>query len=255
MDVERRIARLVLNRPERHNAFDDEVIAELTWSLTRLAEDPGVRLIVLAGEGRSFCAGADMAWMKRAAGYTHEENLADAKALAELMRAIHNVPKPTIARVQGDAYGGGVGLVAACDIAVAAEGARFALSEVRLGLIPAVISPYLLKAIGARAARRYMLTGERFDAREAGRLGLVHAVAPAAELDSTVQNLVNGLLEGGPGAQADVKRLIWEVAGRKIDSELVKDTARRIADTRASPEGREGIAAFLEKRQPVWRAG
>jgi methylglutaconyl-CoA hydratase len=208
---------------------------------------------VLSGSGRSFCAGADLNWMKRMAGYGEAENVADATALGVLMRTLNDLPKPTVALVQGNAFAGGLGLVAACDIAVAAEDAVFSVSEVKLGLIPSVISPYLVAAIGPRAARRYFLTAERFSAAEARRLGLVHEVVPKADLAAAGEKLVSVLIENGPKAMAGSKRLIADVAFHPISDALVGLTARRIAETRASPEGKEGVASFLEKRKPSWR--
>jgi methylglutaconyl-CoA hydratase len=245
---------LTLARPDVHNAFNEGMIAEMTAGLAALDRDPAVRLVILAAEGKSFSAGADLDWMRRMATYSKAENLADAGRLAELMRALNGLAKPSIARVQGAAFGGGVGLVSCCDIAVAVEGARFALSEVSLGLIPAVISPYVIAAIGARAARRWFLTGERFDADEAGRLGLIHRVVPPADLDAAVEAIVALLLAGPPGAQAAAKELIFAVADRPQGPEVIADTARRIAERRATAEGREGVAAFLEKRAPNWGA-
>jgi methylglutaconyl-CoA hydratase len=245
---------LTLARPDVHNAFNEGMIAEMTAAVAALDRDPAVRLVILAAEGKSFSAGADLDWMRRMAAYSKAENLADAGRLAELMRALNGLAKPTIARVQGAAFGGGVGLISCCDIAVAAQGARFALSEVSLGLIPAVISPYVIAAIGTRAARRWFLTGERFDAEEAWRLGLVHRVVPPADLDTAVEAIVAPLLAGPSGAQAAAKELIFAVADRPVGAEVIADTARRIAERRATAEGREGVAAFLEKRAPNWGA-
>lgn len=243
---------LTLDRPDRHNAFDDALIATLTESLERLAADAAVRAVVLRGEGKSFSAGADLGWMRRMADYTEAENRRDAEALGRLMHVLDALPVPTVAAVQGAAIGGGVGLVACCDIAVASERAVFALSEVRLGLVPAVISPFVVRAMGARAARRYFLTGERFDAATAHRLGLVHqCVAPEA-LDGAVAEIVEALGQGGPAAQRAAKRLVADVAGRP-PADCLEETARLIADIRASEEGREGLGAFLEKRDPAWR--
>lgn len=245
---------LTLARPNVHNAFNAQMIAELTEMLGCLGRDPMVRAVVLKGEGKSFSAGADLEWMKRMASFGPDENLADAEALARLMRDLNSLPKPTIARVHGPAFGGGVGLVACCDIAVASETASFCLSEVRLGLIPAVISPYVIAAIGVRAARRWFLTAERFSAAEAEKAGLVHQVTAPGALDDAVEALLALLRTGAPGAQAAAKDLISAVAGRLPTAELIADTAHRIAILRAGPEGREGIAAFLEKRPPAWKA-
>jgi len=253
--IERRgpIGRVILDRPERHNAFDDALIAELTDALRTIEADDGVRVVELASVGRSFSAGADLEWMRRVAGAPREANRDDAMALAALMRTLAELRKPTIARVQGAAYGGGVGLVACCDIAVATVGAKFALSEAKLGLIPAVISPYVVAAIGPRASRRYFLTGETFDAAEAWRMGLVHELAKdEADLDERIARLAAALLACGPVAQVECKALIRAVAGRPVTLELVQDTAERIAKVRSSPEGMEGVTAFLEKRRASW---
>ena len=243
---------ITLNRPEVHNAFDDRLIAELTAALAGLGRDDAVRAVVLTGSGRSFSAGADLNWMRRTSTYGETENLSDAIGLAALMATLHELPKPTIARVNGAALGGGTGLVACCDVAVASADARFGTTEVRLGLIPAVIGPYVVAAIGIRQARRLMLTGERIAATEAARIGLIHEVVPPERLDDAVAALLDGLLKGGPAALAAVKRLLRDLAGRPIDAALVDDTARRIAALRATAEAREGVAAFLDKRQPVW---
>ncbi|MGE5616108.1 MAG: enoyl-CoA hydratase/isomerase family protein [Bacillota bacterium] len=247
------IGLVTLNRPERHNAFDDRVIAELTEALRSMEGEDGIRVVVLAAAGRSFSAGADLHWMRRMAGFSLEENVRDAMALATLMRTLAHFRKPTVARVQGAAYGGGVGLVACCDIALAAHAAAFSLSEAKLGLVPAAISPYVIAAIGERMARRYFLTGERFDAAEAMRIGLVHDIAATeGELDEKIGLVVDALLACGPNAQREAKELIRAVAGRPVTSELLQDTAQRIARLRASPEGREGVSAFLEKRRAAW---
>jgi methylglutaconyl-CoA hydratase len=247
------VALVTLNRPDRHNAFDETMIAELTQALAVIEASPRIRAVVLLGSGESFCAGADLAWMERMAGFSYEENVGDARALAHLLQALAALPKPTIARVHGPAYGGGVGLVACCDIAVAAMQATFALSEAKLGLIPATIGPYVIEAIGARAARRYFLTAERFDAAEAYRIGLVHDIVPSLEaLDERVNELLGHLMLAGPHAQAAAKALVRAVAHRPIDERVVADTAERIATIRASDEAREGIAAFLTRRSPAW---
>jgi methylglutaconyl-CoA hydratase len=244
---------VTLNRPEKHNAFDDTLIAELTEALRSMEAEEGIRVVVLSAAGKSFSAGADLNWMRRMAAFSKDENERDAMGLATLMRTLANLRKPTVARVQGAAYGGGVGLVACCDIAVAVHTATFSFSEGKLGLIPAVISPYIVTAIGERAARRYFLTAERFEAAEAWRLGLVHEMAPSeGELDEKVGLVVDALLACGPVSQRESKELIRAVANRPITSEVLQDTAARIAKLRASPEGREGVAAFLEKRRPSW---
>ena len=244
---------VTMNRPERHNAFDDALITELTDALRAMEADEEVRIVVLSGAGKSFSAGADLNWMKRMAGYTKEENQRDAMAMAALMRTLASLAKPTIARVHGAAYGGGVGLVACCDVAVGSHAASFALSEARLGLVPAVISPYVVAAIGERSARRYFVTGERFDAAEAWRLGLLHEIAPSdGAMDDKIGEICDAMLDCGPAAQREAKELIRAVANKPLHSEMVQDTAERIARIRSSPEGREGIVAFLEKRKPSW---
>ena len=245
-------ARITLNRPEIHNAFDDRLIAELTAALAALAHDDAVRVVVLTGSGKSFSAGADLNWMRRTSTYGEAENLADARALAKLMATLNELPKPTIARVNGAALGGGTGLVACCDIVVASSHAMFGTTEVRLGLIPAVIGPYVVAAIGVRQARRLMLTGERIGAGEAARIGLVHEIVAADELDAATATVLDDLLKGGPHALAAAKRLVHDLAGRPIEPELIDDTARRIAALRATAEAREGVAAFLEKRPANW---
>ena len=252
--VDKQVATVTLNRAEVRNAFNETGIAEVTAVFVRLANDPNVRVVVLAANGPAFCAGADLNWMRRMAGYSHAENLADASQLAAMMWAIDLCGKPVIARVQGDAYAGGIGLVAAADIAVAVEGAHFCLSETRIGLIPATISPYVIRAIGPAAARRYFLTAERFSAGEAYRLGLVHEVTTAEALDDTVTGIVRALLAASPHAIGEAKRLIRDVAGKPIDDVLIADTVGRIADIRVCADGREGIASFLEKRKPGWTA-
>jgi len=246
------VARVTLNRPELRNAFDDALIAGLTKAFLEIERDASVRVMVLAGNGPAFCAGADLNWMKRMAGYGYDENLADAKALAGMLAALDRLPKPTIARVHGPVFAGGTGLVAACDIAVGTPEAKFCLSEAKLGLSPATISPYVMRAMGERTARRYFLTAEVFDAQEALRVGMLSVLVPANALDSTVDELVKHLLAGGPEAHAKIKALIRDVAGRRPDDALAADTAQRIAEIRGSPEGKEGIAAFLEKRKASW---
>ena len=245
------VAWVTLTRPEVHNAFDDTLIAELTTVLGGFASDERVRAVVLGAQGRSFSAGADLDWMQRMAGYSERENLDDARALVDLMRTLYELPKPTLALVQGPTYGGGVGLVACCDIAIAAQTANFCFSEVRLGLIPAAIGPYVIAAIGERAARRYFLTAETFSAHEALRIGLVHDVVPDEALRDIGRRVIKALLRGGPNAQVAAKDLILTISGRPLD-DLAEETAKRIARLRVSEEGREGIAAFLEKRKPGW---
>jgi len=246
------VVRLTLSRPAIHNAFDDLQIAELSAAFGELAGDDAVRAVVLTGAGRSFSAGADLNWMRRTTVYGEAENLRDANALAALMKALYELPQPTVARVNGAALGGGTGLVACCDIVIAGESAVFGTTEVRLGIMPAVIGPYVIAAIGLRQARRLMLTGERITAYEAARIGLVHEVVAADQLDPAVERILSHLLKGGPRALAAAKRLVRDLAGRPIDQELIDDTARRIAALRATPEAREGLSAFLEKRMPGW---
>jgi methylglutaconyl-CoA hydratase len=248
----RGVATLTLNRPQVHNAFDDRLIGALTHELRELEHNAQVRVVVLAAEGKSFSAGADLNWMQRMAKYSEADNIRDAVALANLMRVLDTMSKPTVARVQGAAFGGGVGLVACCDIACASSAAVFCLSEVRLGLIPAVISPYVIAAMGQRNARRYFLTAERFDAQEALRIGLVHTVVEPAQLDATLTQMIDELLKGGPHAIAEAKDLIASVSNRPVDQALAEDTAARIARIRVSSEGQEGTNAFLEKRAPGW---
>jgi methylglutaconyl-CoA hydratase len=241
-----------LNRPDVRNAFNETTIAELTVVFTELGAEADLRAIVLAARGPAFCAGADLNWMKKMAGYTHEENRADAAQLAEMLRTIYTCPKPVVAKIQGDCYAGAMGLVAVCDIAVAVEEANFCLSEVKLGLIPATISPYVIKAMGENAARRYFLTAERFTAQEALRIGFVHAVVQSAELDGAMTGLIKHLTNASPNAVREAKKLVRDVAGAPVDAELIADTAERIAAIRASDEGREGVRSFLEKRKPNW---
>ena len=253
IEITSAVATLWLDRPDRHNAFDDVLMRELIAALDSLKGNPSVRCLILAGRGKNFSAGADLGWMRRMAGASEAENEADAGLLADLMHRLGSLSKPTIAAVHGAALGGGVGLVAACDMALAAEDAVFSLSEVRLGLIPSVISPYVIAAIGPRAARRYFLTAERFDAATAARLGLVGAVLPADQLLTEAARLAALLAANPPRAMAEAKLLIEDVTGRPIDQTLRKETARRIARLRAGEEAREGIAAFLEKRKPRWQ--
>lgn len=252
IDTRESVALVALARPEVHNAFDETLIAELTRALQVLDDDANVRAVVLLGHGRSFCAGADLNWMRKTAGYGRAENLADATALAMMFRTLHRLSKPTIARVHGAAFGGGLGLVACCDIAFAAHDATFSLSEAKLGLIPATIGPYVIEAIGARQARRYFLSAERFTAAEAFRIGLVHDICPIDELDAKINELLGALLLAGPKAQAEAKALIHALGSRPIDDEVIADSARRIARVRGSAEGKEGVAAFLEKRAAAW---
>ena len=246
----RGIALVAMNRPERHNALSAALVDALSRALDELGRDTTVRAVVLTGEGRSFCAGADIAEMRAAGDASPADNEREAARLAALLHLLDTLPKPTLARVQGNAFGGAVGLVAACDIAIASELAVFSLSEVRLGIAPAMISPYVLRAIGSRQARRYFLSGERMPARDAERLGLVHQVVPAERLDATIGEVVSDLLLGAPAAQAEIKRLVRHVSGPGDGPDPV--LAAWIARLRAAPEGREGLAAFLEKRPPSW---
>ncbi len=246
------IAHIWLNRPDVHNAFDAALIAELTAAFQQLSEDGSVRVIVLGGRGKSFSAGAQIQWMKAQGSATKEENLVDARCLAELFRTIADCPKPTFARVHGAAIGGGVGLVAACDIAIGSTNATFSTSEVRLGLIPATIAPYVVRAIGERQAQRYFLTAERLDAHTAERIGLLHEVVAEDQLDARVAMLIQAVLAGGPLAQRAAKELIRAVGSKPITVNLLEDTARLIAEQRAGNEAKEGLAAFLEKRTPSW---
>lgn len=247
------VATITLNRPELHNAMNGPLIDALADAIDDLGKQDGVRIIILRGNGKSFCAGGDLAWMKRAAELTYDENLEETVALAAMLRSLNGSPKPTIALVHGNAFAGGMGLVAACDIVIAEKSSVFCLSEVKLGLIPATISPYVVAALGARAARRYFLTAERFDAEEARRIGLVHDVVTGQEaLNAARDRLVHHLLMAGPDALASCKRLIADVAHRPITAELMLDTAKRIAEVRAAEEAQEGIAAFFQKRKPKW---
>ncbi len=246
------VATIWMNRPDLHNAFDELLIAELTAACIALDEDKDVRVVVLAGRGKSFSAGADLNWMKRAANNGLDDNLNDARALARMLRTLAEMKKPTIARVQGAALGGGMGLAAACDIAVASTKAVFATSEVKFGIIPSAISPYVLRAIGARQATRYFQSAERISAERAREIGLVHECVDVEQLDAKVGEIADSLLKGGPLAQAAAKDLIRAVAGQPVNETLVEETAHRIAHLRATPEAREGIAAFLDKRSPAW---
>ncbi|MDO5691141.1 MAG: enoyl-CoA hydratase/isomerase family protein [Pseudomonadota bacterium] len=249
------VATVVLSRPEVRNAFNDEVIAELTDAFARLGDDPQVRAIVLMAEGPAFCAGADLNWMRRMADYSREENEQDAEKLAFMLRTIYECPKPTIARVQGDVYAGGMGLVACCDMAVSVDTAHYCLSEVKLGLIPATIGPYVIRAMGPRASHRYFLTAERFSAQEAHRIGFVHEVVSADQLDATVNTWVQALLAASPNAIKECKKLVQYVADRDITRLLIDHTVKAIADIRASDEGKEGVQSFLNKRKPAWVQG
>jgi methylglutaconyl-CoA hydratase len=253
IQIEGRVAKVFLNRPEVRNAFNDGVITELAETFTRLGQDPSVRVIVLGGHGKAFCAGADLNWMKSMAGYGWEDNRADATRLAEMLWAIYSCPLPVVGRLHGDCYAGGMGLAACCDVLVAAEGMHFCLSEARLGLLPATISPYVMRAMGEQAARRYFITAERFSAAQARGMGFVHELVAPDALDAKVDEIVALLVANGPAAVKACKRLVQDFAGREITPELRAETALRIADIRASDEGREGVQAFLDKREPGWR--
>jgi methylglutaconyl-CoA hydratase len=252
IDTLNRVAIVWMNRPEVRNAFNETMIAELTAAFRALDKDPAVRAVVLAGRGPAFCAGADLNWMKKMAGFSFEENQRDAMGLAGMLHALHMLAKPTVARVHGPAFAGGMGLLAACDIAVASQDAEFCLSEVKLGLVPATISPYVLAAMGERAAQRYFLTAERFTAAEAYRIGLVQELTLPEEIDARINEILGQLVQGGPASLAATKDLIRTVARRPLDAKLIVDTATRIATARASDEGKEGVRSFLEKRKPAW---
>ena len=247
------VARVFLNRPDVRNAFNDAVIAELTQAFRTLGADASLRAIVLGGHGKVFCAGADLNWMRAMADYSWEQNRADAQALADMLWTVYSCPVPVVGRLQGDCYAGGMGLAAACDVLVAADGLHFCLSEARLGLLPATIGPYVLRALGEQASRRYFVTAERFSAAEAQRLGFVHELCAPDQLDARVDAIVQVLVDNGPAAVKACKKLVHDVAGQPITAALREDTARRIADIRASAEGREGVQAFLQKRSPSWR--
>ncbi len=247
------VAHVRLNRPDVRNAFNDAVIAELSQAFAAFASDASLRAVVLGGHGKAFCAGADLSWMRAMADYTWEQNRADAQGLADMLYAIWSCPVPVVGRIHGDAYAGGVGLAAVCDVLVAAEGVHFCLSEARLGLLPATIGPYVVRALGEQASRRYFTTAERFDAARAQALGFVHEVVPADALDAKVDEIVAAIVANGPAAVRACKKLVQDVAGRPVDDALRADTARRIADIRASAEGKEGVQSFLNKREPAWR--
>jgi len=252
LTIEAQVATVTLNRPDVRNAFNETTIADMTQVFQQLDTDTSVRAVVLAANGPAFCAGADLNWMKKMADYTHAENLADAGQLAAMLAAIYHCSKPVVAKVQGDCYAGGMGLVAACDIAVSVDTANYCLSEVKLGLIPATISPYVIKAMGESAARRYFITAERFSAAEAQRIGFVHEVVNADALDNKVAEIVKALVSNSPNAVKQAKKLVQDVASREITPELVAATVEGIAQIRASDQGREGVRSFLEKRKPSW---
>ncbi len=252
VEIENNIATIIMNRPEVHNAFNEEVIAELTSIFLKLQDDNDIRAIILKGAGKSFSAGGDLNWMKRVAQYSYDENVEDAMGLGRLLNTIYNCKKPVIAIVHGNAFGGGVGLTAACDIALAVKGTRFCLSEVKIGLIPSVIGPYVIAAIGERHSRRYFMTAEIFDADEAARIGLVHESLEEAELELKLESIIKSIKAGAPKAQSMGKKLILDIAQKEINDDVIKLTSTRIAEARASDEGQEGLNAFLEKRKPEW---
>ena len=252
--IENYVATVTLNRPEIRNAFNDEMISELTSTFEQLSQSDAVRVIVLEATGKAFCAGADLNWMRAMADYDYDENLADADKLAQMLKTIYDCPKPTVAAIQGDVYAGGMGLVAVCDIAIAVKNANFCLSEVRLGLAPATISPYVIKALGARASQRYFLTAEVFDAKKARQLGFIHERVNEDALTDTVAELCAKIINNSPEAVKTCKRLLHDIAGEAITDELIADTVKEIADIRSSKQGKEGVQAFLQKRKPDWLA-
>jgi methylglutaconyl-CoA hydratase len=246
------VARVWLNRPEVRNAFNESVIAEMRQAFDAFSDDVSLRAVVLGGHGKAFCAGADLSWMKTMSTYSWEQNHADAQLLAEMLWSIYRCPVPIVGRIHGDCYAGGVGLASVCDVLVAAEAANFCLSEAKLGLLPATISPYVIRAMGEQASRRYFVTAERFSATQAHAMGFVHELCTAQTLDAKVEEIVAALVANGPMATRACKSLVQDVAGRPVSAELRADTARRIADIRASDEGREGVQSFLNKRKPAW---
>ena len=248
----RGVAQVSLNNPDKHNAFDDQMIIELTNAFNALAANTNVRIMLLKSEGKSFSAGADLDWMKRMASYSYQQNLNDARALAAMLKALHQMPIPTIARVQGAAFGGAVGLVSCCDIALASSNASFALSEVKIGLVPSTISPYVIAAIGERHAKRYFMTAERFDANTALQIDLVHEAVEKSLLDDKVEQLITAILSNGPEAVVAAKQLVFAVSGKAVDSSLIEHTCEVIAGIRVSAQGQEGLSAFLDKRKPNW---
>ena len=248
----RGVAQVTLNNPDKHNAFDDQMIIELTNAFNALAANANVRIMLLKSEGKSFSAGADLEWMKRMASYSYQQNLNDARALAAMLKALHQMPIPTIARVQGAAFGGAIGLISCCDIALASSNASFALSEVKIGLVPSTISPYVIAAIGERHAKRYFMTAERFDTNTALQISLVHEAVEEQFLDDKVEQLITAILTNGPEAVVAAKQLVFAVSGKAIDSSLIEHTCEVIAGIRVSAQGQEGLSAFLDKRKPHW---
>jgi len=256
LDIQRQgaVARVFLNRPDVRNAFNDAVIAELTAAFRALGADASLRAIVIGGHGKAFCAGGDLNWMRAMADYSWEQNRADAQALADMLYTLYTCPIPLVGRVHGDCYAGGLGLASVCDVLVAAEHMHFCLSEARLGLLPATIGPYVVRALGEQASRRYFISAERFGAAEAHRLGFVHELATSDTIDAKVDAIVQTLVANGPEAVKASKKLVRDLAGQPLTPELRADTARRIADIRASDEGREGVQSFLQKRTPRWQS-
>lgn len=252
-DVRDGIATITLNRPEVHNAFNESVMDEMTALVKKAGADDGVRLLILRGNGKSFCAGGDLNWMRKSANYSYDENVQDAMRLGVLLKELNFLPKPTMALVHGNIFGGGVGLASCCDILIAEEGAKFCLSEVRIGLIPSIIAPYVINAMGLRMARRYFMTAERFDAETACRIGFAHEVAAAGQLDAEAQKIIDALMDGAPLAQGRGKKLMLDIVGHPIDDKVIDITVRQIAEARASDEGKEGLSAFLNKTEPSWR--
>jgi len=248
----RGVARVTINNPEKRNAFDDQIIAQLTEAFTAIASNPDVRVMVLSSKGKNFSAGADLGWMQRMANYSYEENLRDANALALMLQTLNRMPQPTIARVQGAAFGGGIGLISCCDIAIATTSANFSLSEVKLGLVPATISPYVIAAIGERAARRYFITAETFDGHTAKQIGLINEVVDTEHLDTQVKQITDALMANGPAAIAAAKQLIFDISGKAMDQDIIDHTCKTISAIRVSDEAQEGLNAFLEKRKPHW---
>ena len=248
----RGIAQVTLNNPDKHNAFDDQMIIQLTEAFHTVAANPDVRIMLLKSEGKSFSAGADLEWMKRMASYSYQQNLNDARALAAMLKALHQMPIPTIARVQGAAFGGAIGLISCCDIALASSNASFALSEVKIGLVPSTISPYVIAAIGERHAKRYFMTAERFDTNTALQISLVHEAVEEQFLDDKVEQLITAILSNGPEAVVAAKQLVFAISGKAIDSSLIEHTCEVIAGIRVSAQGQEGLSAFLDKRKPHW---
>lgn len=251
--VDNGIATVTLNRPEVHNAFNEIVIGDLTDTLKKAGEDKAVRIVILRGTGKSFCAGGDLNWMRRMADYNHKQNVEDAMRLGTLLKTLNTLPKPTIGLIHGNAFGGGVGLAACCDITIAEETAQFCLSEVRIGIIPSIIAPYVIAAMGQNQSRRYFLTAERFDGKTAERVGLIDEAVAVGKLDEACEKIIAELWNGAPGAQARGKKLILEIFGKPIDDKIIQHTVEQIAEARASEEGKEGLSAFLNKTEPAWR--